>query len=93
MVAGYRPPSDTYDEMLGADGALRPHWRTFMDGLTAMGGEGRTHAAETAARMLHENDVTYVTQSPQRRNKSPVAAGHVADVDLAVGVARARSRR
>jgi uncharacterized circularly permuted ATP-grasp superfamily protein/uncharacterized alpha-E superfamily protein len=62
MVAGYRPPADTYDEMLAADGTLRPHWRTFIDGLTAMGGEGRMHAAETATRMLHDNDVTYVAQ-------------------------------
>jgi len=60
IVAGYRPPRGGYDEMLDADGHLRPHWRTFIDGLTAMGGEGRVHAAEAAARMLHDNDVTYV---------------------------------
>ena len=62
MVAGYRPPRDTYDEMLSADGSLRPHWRTFIRGLTAMGGEGRAQAAETAARMLRDNDVTYVAR-------------------------------
>ncbi len=60
LVAGYRPPADAYDEMLSANGELRDHWRTFIAGLTTMGGEGRTHAAETAARMLHDNDVTYV---------------------------------
>ena len=38
----------------------------FIDGLTAMGGEGRMHAAETAARMLHDNDVTYVAQGTRR---------------------------
>ena len=65
MVAGYRPPAGRSDEMLEPDGTLRPHWRTFIDGLTAMGGEGRMHAAETAARMLHENDVTYIAQGTE----------------------------
>jgi uncharacterized circularly permuted ATP-grasp superfamily protein len=51
--------------MMGRDGALRPHWRSFIDGLTAMGGEGRLHAAETAARMLHENDVTYIAHGTE----------------------------
>ncbi len=60
LVADYRPPADAYDEMLNADGTLRSHWLTFVEGLTAMGREGRMHAAETAARMLHDNDVTYV---------------------------------
>jgi uncharacterized circularly permuted ATP-grasp superfamily protein/uncharacterized alpha-E superfamily protein len=62
MVAGYHPPAGVFDEMLQPDGTLRRHWRTFIDGLTAMGAEGRIHAAETAARMLHDNDVTYVAQ-------------------------------
>ena len=65
MVSGYRPRSDVYDEMMGRDGTLRPHWRSFIDGLTAMGGEGRLHAAETAARMLHENDVTYIAHGTE----------------------------
>ncbi|HEY6600150.1 MAG TPA: hypothetical protein VIZ30_12580, partial [Pseudomonadales bacterium] len=59
MVAGYHPPAGVFDEMLQPDGTLRRHWRTFIDGLTTMGAEGRIHAAETAARMLHDNDVTY----------------------------------
>lgn len=62
LIAGYRPPPRAYDEMLNRDGTLRPHWRTFIDGLTSMGDEGRSHAVEIAARMLHENDVTYVAQ-------------------------------
>lgn len=65
MVARYRPPSDVYDEMMAPDGTLRPHWRSFIDGLNAMGGEGRLHAAETAARMLHENDVTYIAHGTE----------------------------
>ena len=62
LIAGYRPPQRTYDEMLNRDGTLRSHWRTFIDGLTSMGDEGRAHAVEIAARMLHDNDVTYVAQ-------------------------------
>ncbi len=65
MVSGYRPPSGVYDEMMGANGILRPHWRSFIDGLTAMGGEGRLQAAETAARMLHDNDVTYIAHGTE----------------------------
>ena len=62
LIGGYRPPPRTYDEMLDGDGTLRTHWRTFIDGLTSMGDEGRAHAVEIAARMLHDNDVTYVAQ-------------------------------
>jgi uncharacterized circularly permuted ATP-grasp superfamily protein/uncharacterized alpha-E superfamily protein len=62
LIAGYRPPARAYDEMLNRDGTLRPHWRAFIDGLTSMGDDGRAHAVEIAARMLHDNDVTYVAQ-------------------------------
>ncbi len=62
LLRSYRPPEGGYDEMLGPDGQIRPHWRAFVDGLTALGREGRGHAVATAQRMLRENDVTYVTQ-------------------------------
>ncbi len=71
VMAGYRPSPGAYDEMIDGSGALRPHWRTFVDGLNSMGAEGRTHAAEIAVRMLHDNDVTYVSQSPTDEEGRP----------------------
>jgi len=63
LTSSYRPASGGFDEMLAPDGQLRPHWHQFIDGLTAMGSDGRAHAVETALRMVHENDVTYVALS------------------------------
>lgn len=63
LTGSYRPAPGGFDEMLAADGQLRPHWRQFIDGFTAMGSDGRVHAVETAQRMLHDNDVTYVAPS------------------------------
>jgi uncharacterized circularly permuted ATP-grasp superfamily protein/uncharacterized alpha-E superfamily protein len=63
LTSTYQPAAGGFDEMLAPDGQLRPHWRKFIDGLTAMGSDGRAHAVETALRMLHEHDVTYVAPS------------------------------
>jgi uncharacterized circularly permuted ATP-grasp superfamily protein/uncharacterized alpha-E superfamily protein len=49
----------SYDEMLGKDGILRPHWNAFFQSFNQLGnGEIRNRHSEIA-RLLKENGVTY----------------------------------
>ncbi len=57
--AHYSPPPGAYDELLGADGAARDHWRRLVELL------GQWKAAELgqrwdqARKLIHDNGVTY----------------------------------
>jgi len=48
-----RPPGP--DEMLEADGSLRPHWRMFVTMLDDLGREELGRRWEQARRLIHEN--------------------------------------
>jgi len=60
FVRGYqRSAADQYDEMLGADGEVRPHWRALVAALAALSpSERRTRAARMDRRVL-ETGVAY----------------------------------
>jgi uncharacterized circularly permuted ATP-grasp superfamily protein/uncharacterized alpha-E superfamily protein len=40
LAAAYRPPAGTTDEMIGADGAVKPLWQPLIDRLDALGRTG-----------------------------------------------------
>lgn len=48
-----------YDEMLGADGAVRPHWRYLADALGGLGAEALAERGREARRLLRESGVSY----------------------------------
>ena len=49
----------SYDELLGNDGKLRPHWETFFQTYCQLG-EGEIFSRnEDVLRLLKENGVTY----------------------------------
>ncbi|MBC7951785.1 MAG: circularly permuted type 2 ATP-grasp protein [Rhodospirillaceae bacterium] len=56
---GYRPPANTYDEMLGADGQIRPHWRDFIRSLDNLTREEMAQRWDFGRTLLRENGVTY----------------------------------
>ncbi len=59
-----------YDELLDADGAVRPHWRRLIAGLGADGAAPIRRGAELARRLIVENGVTYnVYADPQGRDR------------------------
>lgn len=60
LLTGYVPHAGVFDEMVDAQGQVRAHWRQFVTGFSAMSDDARAQATEMAARMLRENDVTYV---------------------------------
>lgn len=66
LFSGYVPPADGYDELLAADGTVRPVWRRFVQGLEQLGSTTVAQRADQARRLLRENGVTYnVFGAPQ----------------------------
>lgn len=49
----------SYDELLGDDGTLRPHWQTFFDSFSKLGPSQIQDRAQDILRFLKENGVTY----------------------------------
>ncbi len=56
---GYDGQREGYDELLGAAGAVRSHWRPLVNALDQLGRPEVRSRAESARRFLHENGVTY----------------------------------
>ena len=58
LLRSYHPP-DTHDEMIGADGHIRPHWRRFVEVLDGLPHRELSRRWRLAGRLLHENGLTY----------------------------------
>jgi len=69
--ASYRARPGVYDEMLDADGSIRPHWRRFLDGFLRLPPDQLQGAVEAAGRMLDEYDVTYVVKGDPEGSARP----------------------
>lgn len=59
LLADYRPPAGEYDEMVDADGAIRPHWQPFAAALAEIAPAELASRWEQARRVIRENGVTY----------------------------------
>ena len=59
LLAGYAAAAAPFDEMLAADGTVRPHWQRFVEGFAALGPEGRAAAAESTRRLLRESGIAF----------------------------------
>lgn len=58
-LAGYRPIEGVYDEMLDADGTVRPHWRVFHELMHHCGAGVLRSRQESIARLLLDHGATY----------------------------------
>ena len=59
LFDGYRPAADIFDEMMGADGVVRPHWRTLAESIGRLGADGLDERRESVRALLREHGVTY----------------------------------
>lgn len=59
LLEGYAPLPGVTDELVNADGTMKPHWRQLIDGLSALGGAELHRLEATAQRMARDNGVTY----------------------------------
>ncbi|HEY0833367.1 MAG TPA: circularly permuted type 2 ATP-grasp protein [Azospirillum sp.] len=56
---GYPRPVGGCDEMMGADGAVRPYWEEFVEGLAALPAEEMNRRWERGQRLIADNGVTF----------------------------------
>jgi uncharacterized circularly permuted ATP-grasp superfamily protein/uncharacterized alpha-E superfamily protein len=69
-LEAYVSDARRYDELLGPDGAVRPHWRLLIDRLAVDGAEAVRRGVDLARRLIVENGVTYnVYADPQGRDR------------------------
>lgn len=59
VLRGYTPIPGVYDELVDAAGAVRAHWRPFVDALEGLGIDELSRRAESVARRLRESGVYY----------------------------------
>lgn len=59
ILDGYRTSGRARDEMIGDDGALRPHWRRYAEAVKHATADEFRHRHEQAAELLEENGVSY----------------------------------
>ena len=67
----YRPNGDYYDEMVDAEGTVRPHWRPLVEPLEAMGEGGFARRWQEGQRLIHENGTTYNVYSDPQNTVRP----------------------
>lgn len=59
LLRDYPPPNGHYDELLGAEGSVRPHWQDLVSSFAKLGTDELIGRRDAAARVLRENGVTY----------------------------------
>ena len=89
----YLPAGDAYDELLGADGAPRPHWRRLVDLLGSWEPAELARRWDQASRLIHDNGVTYNihdetggTQRPWVLDPIPLVIAAADWANLEVGI-------
>src|SRR5258708_25393733 len=55
----YRAPARSFDEMIDAGGAVRPHWARFMERLEALGTAELHGRWDQAQQLIHDNGVSF----------------------------------
>jgi uncharacterized circularly permuted ATP-grasp superfamily protein/uncharacterized alpha-E superfamily protein len=69
----YQPNPGYYDEMVAAEGAVRPHWRPLIEPLEQMGEAGFARRWQEGRRVIHENGTTYNVYSDPQSTGRPWA--------------------
>src|SRR3981081_4757900 len=59
LLSGYRPLAGIFDEMMDGDSRVRPHWRSFLALLGALGADEINRRFAVADRYLHDSGVFY----------------------------------
>jgi len=67
----YQPNPGYYDEMVAADGTVRPRWRPLIEPLEQMGKAGFARRWQEGRRVIHENGTTYNVYSDAQNASRP----------------------
>src|SRR5207244_4194181 len=68
---GYQPLSGFHDEMLAAEGVIRPHWQSLVDALNEIGPGGLAERWQEGRRLIHDNAVTYNVYGDPQSTERP----------------------
>ena len=60
-----------YDEVLGANEEVRPHWRKLTESLAGMGHNGLARRWHDGCRLIHDNGITYNIYSDPQNTVRP----------------------
>jgi uncharacterized circularly permuted ATP-grasp superfamily protein/uncharacterized alpha-E superfamily protein len=77
LVSTYRPLPGIFDEMLAADGSIRPHWQPFLASLAALGVEEINRRFAAADRYLRDSGVFYRVYEDPADAQRPWPLSHV----------------
>jgi len=67
----YHPSTGFFDEMLADDGKVRPHWRTLIESVGAMGQDGLAGRWQEGRRLIRDNGITYNVYGDPRSTDRP----------------------
>lgn len=67
----YVPPPETFDELVGSDGSIRPHWKDLLKEFSLIGEAQRRQAHETATRLLLDDGMTYLSSWNDQQTERP----------------------
>jgi uncharacterized circularly permuted ATP-grasp superfamily protein/uncharacterized alpha-E superfamily protein len=59
LASGYSPLPGTFDELLDAEGKVRPSWKSLLDRLESLGDGELGRRWEKARQLIHENGISY----------------------------------
>ena len=77
LVAGYRPLPGIYDEMMDAEGDVRPHWKSFLSMLAGLGADGINRQFAAADRYLRDSGVFYRVYEDASGAERPWPLSHI----------------
>ena len=67
----YQPLAGFYDEMLTAQGEIRPHWQPLVEALNQIGPAGLAERWQEGRRVIHDNGVTYNVYGDPQSTERP----------------------
>ncbi|HEY1981348.1 MAG TPA: circularly permuted type 2 ATP-grasp protein [Xanthobacteraceae bacterium] len=77
FIAGYRPLSGVFDEMMDGDGRVRAHWQAFLGMLAALGSDEINRRFAAADRYLRDSGVFYRVYEDAASIERPWPLSHV----------------
>lgn len=77
LLAGYRPEPGIFDEMIAADGSVRPHWAPILARVSTMGLAETKARFDVADRYLRDSGVFYRVYDPTSPGERPWPLSHV----------------
>lgn len=77
LIANYRPLPGVADELVGADGRIRPHWMRFVESMADLGPKEVRHRFALADRHLADSGVVFRVYGEANGDERPWPLSHM----------------